>query len=193
MRAGFRETYGACGSRYVDRRRLDAGRLLAVGIVVKIGGYRQAEKRPTVLSAQLTRDRMTARYVNAMCDTPALLHTDKKRLPGSGCPDGAFGVLADAERAHPLEVYEDLSMQQCSIAIDLEGEKPIAERFRNQQVMRTCDCQPVRMRDVVGNRSNIAIRRCQKNPSRREAVGSGSIRVERRHISVSIASDGPVP
>ncbi len=48
-----------------------------VGIVVKIGGYCQTEKRPTVLSAQLTGDRMTARYVNAMCDTTALLYTDK--------------------------------------------------------------------------------------------------------------------
>src|SRR3984893_18081072 len=182
MRAGFRKTYGARGSRHLDRRRRGARLLLTVGIVVKIGGYRQAEKRPTVLSAQLTRDRMTARYVNPMRDTHALLHTDKKRLSGSGCPDGAFGVLADAERAHPLEVCEDLSMQQCSVAVDLEREKPISERFRNQQVMRTCDCQPVRMRDVVGNRSNIAIRRCQKNPSRREAVGSGGIRVERRHI-----------
>src|ERR1700682_4387022 len=160
MRASFRETYGARGSRYVDRRRLDAGGLLTVGIVVKIRCYCQAEKRPTVLSAQLTRDRMTAGYVNAMRDTPALLHTDKKRLPGGGCPDGAFGVLADAERAHPLEVCEDLSMQQCSVAVDLEREKPIAERFRNQQIMRTCDCQPVRMRDVVGNRSNVAIRHC---------------------------------
>jgi hypothetical protein len=163
MRDSFRQTYGARGSRHVDRSRLDASRLLTVGIVIKIGGYCQAEERPTVLSTQLTRDRMTAQYVNAMCDTPALLHTDKKRLSGSGCPDGAFGVLADAERAHPLEVCEDLSMQQCSVAVDLEREKPIAERFRNQQVMRTCDCQPVRMRDVVGNRSNIAIRRCQKN------------------------------
>src|SRR5216684_6408218 len=132
MRADFREPYGTRGSRHVDRRSLDAGRLLAVGIVVKIGGYRQAEKRPTILSAQLTRDRMTARYVHAMCDTPALLHTDKKRLSGSGRPDGAFGVLADAERAHSLEVCEDLSMQQCSVAVDLEPEKPIPERFRNQ-------------------------------------------------------------
>src|SRR5260370_34485427 len=105
-----------------------------------------------------------------MCDTPALLHTDKKRLSGSGCLDGAFGVRADAERAHPLEVCKDLSIQQCSVTVDLEREKPISERFRNQQVMRTCDCQPVRMRDVVGNRSNIAIRRCQKNPRRRETV-----------------------
>ncbi|MGB7122922.1 MAG: hypothetical protein WBE02_24705, partial [Bradyrhizobium sp.] len=85
-----------------------------------------------------------------MRDTPPLLHTDKKRLPGSRCPDGAFGVLADAERAQPLEVCEDLSMQQCSIVIDLEGEKPIAERFCDEQVMRTCDNQPVRMRNVVG-------------------------------------------
>ena len=61
MRASLRETYGAHGSGHVDRRCHDAGRLLTVGIVVKIGGYRQAEKRPTVLSAQLTRDRMTAR------------------------------------------------------------------------------------------------------------------------------------
>jgi hypothetical protein len=183
MRAGFRETYGAGGSRHLDRRRLDARRLLTVGTVVEIGGYRQAEKRPTVLSAQLTRDRMTARYVNAMCDTPALLHTDKKRLSGSGCPDGAFGVLADAERAHPLEVCEDLSMQQCSVAVDLEREKAISKRFRDQQVMRTCDSQPVRMRNVVCNRSNFAIRRCQKNPSRREAVGSGGICVETRHVA----------
>src|SRR6202171_1339182 len=86
MRASFRETYGARGSRYVDRRRLDAGGLLTVGIVVKIRCYCQAEKRPTVLSAQLTRDRMTAGYVNAMRDTPALLHTDKKRLPGRRLP-----------------------------------------------------------------------------------------------------------
>src|SRR5258708_35863378 len=112
MRDGCGETEGRRGSGHAARRSLDAGRLLAVGIVVKIGGYRQAEKRPTVLSAQLTRDRMTARYVNAMCDTPALLHTDKKRLPGSGCPDGAFGVLADTERAHPLKVCEGLSSQQ---------------------------------------------------------------------------------
>ena len=132
MRASFRETYGAHGSGHVHRRRLDARRLLTIGIVIKIGGYCQAEKRPTVLSAQLTRDRMTARYVNAMRDTPALLHTDKKRLSGSGCPDGAFGVLADAERAYPLEVCEDLSMQQCSVAVDLEREKPISERLRNQ-------------------------------------------------------------
>src|ERR1700739_2445093 len=136
MRAGLRETHGARGSRHVDRRRLDARRLLTVGIVVKIGGYCQAEKRPTVLSGQLARDRMTAGDVNAMGATPALLHADKKRLPGSGCPNGAFGVTADAERAHPLEVCEDLSMQQCSIAIDLEGEKPIAKRFRDPQVMR---------------------------------------------------------
>jgi hypothetical protein len=78
MRANFCETHGARGARHVDNRYLDAGRLLPVGIVVKIGGYRQAEKRPTVLSAQLTRDRMPAGHVNAMCDTPALLHTDKK-------------------------------------------------------------------------------------------------------------------
>ena len=122
-----------------------------VGIVVKIGSYRRAEKRPTVLSAQLTRDRMTAGYVNAMCDTPALLNTDKKRLSGSGYPGGAFGVLAEAERTHPLEVREDLSMQQCSVAVDLEREKPISKRFRDQQVLRTCDCQPVRMRNAVGN------------------------------------------
>jgi hypothetical protein len=132
MRTSFHETHGARGSGHVDHRRLDAGRLLTVGIVVKIGGYRQAEKRPTVLSAQLTRDRMSARYVNAMCDPPALLHTDKKRLSGGGRPDGAFSVLADAERAHPLEVGENLSMQQCSVAVDLEGEKPISERLRNQ-------------------------------------------------------------
>jgi hypothetical protein len=132
MRANFRETYGAHGSRHVDCRRFDSGCLLTVGIVVKIGGHRQAEKRPTVLSAQLTRDRMSARYVNAMCDTPALLHTDKKRLSGGGRPDGSFSVLADAERAHPLEVCEDLSMQQCSVAVDLEPEKPISERLRNQ-------------------------------------------------------------
>jgi len=61
MRTSFRETYGARGSGHVDRRCLHTGRLLTVGIGVKIGGYRQAEKRPTVLSAQLTRDRMTAR------------------------------------------------------------------------------------------------------------------------------------
>lgn len=151
MRANFRETYGARGSRHVSCRYLDAGRLLTVGIVVKIGNYRYAEKRPTVLSAQLTRDRMTAGYVNAMCDTPALLNTDKKRLSGSGYPDGAFGVLAEAERTHPLEVREDLSMQQCSVAVDLEREKPISKRFRDQQVVRTCDCQPVRMRNTVGN------------------------------------------
>lgn len=66
MRASFREAYGARGPWNVDRRRFDAGRLLTVEIVVKIGGYRQAEKRPTVLSAQLTRDRVTAGYVNAM-------------------------------------------------------------------------------------------------------------------------------
>src|SRR5258708_21374700 len=132
MRDGCGETEGRRGSGQCDRRYLDAGRLLTVGIVVKIGGYCQAEKRPTVLSAQLTRDRMTARYVNAMCDTPALLHTDKKRLSGGGRPDGAFGVLADAERAHPLEVGKNLSMQQCSVAVDLEGEKPISERLRNQ-------------------------------------------------------------
>ena len=59
--------------------------------------------------------------------------------------------------------------------------------------MRTCDCQSVRMCDVVGNRSDSAIRRCQKNPSRREAVGSGGIRVERPHIGVSIASYGQIP
>jgi hypothetical protein len=176
MRTSFREMYGACGSRYVDRRRLDAGRLLTVWIVVKILRYRLAEKRSAVLSAQLTRDRMTARYVNAMCNTPALLHTDKKRLSSGGRPDGAFGilgVLTDAERAHPLEVCEDLSMQQCSVAVDLEREKPISERL--QQVVRTCDSQPVRMRNVVGNRSNIAILRCQKNPSRSEAVGPRGI------------------
>ena len=136
---------------------------------------------------------MAARYVNAMRDTPALLHTDKKRLPGSRCPDGAFGVLADAERAQPLEVCEDLSMQQCSIVIDLEGEKPIAERFCDEQVMRTCDNQPVRMRNVVGNQSNIAIPRCQKNPSRRDAVWPRGIRVETRHVGFSIASDSQVP
>src|ERR1700681_2776983 len=193
MRASFRETYGTRGSRYVDRRRLDAGRLLTFEIVVKIRGYRQAEKRPTVLSAQLTRDRMTAGYVNAMCDTPALLYTDKKRLSGSGCPDGAFGVLADAERTHPLEVCEILSMQQCSVAVDLQHEKPISKRFRDQQVMRTCDSQPVRIRDVVGNRSDIAIPRCQKNPSRREAVWPRGIGVETRHVGASIASDSQVP
>ena len=64
---------------------------------------------------------MAARHVNAMCDTPALLHTNKKRLSGSSCPDGAFGVRADAERAHFLEVCENLSIQQCSVAIDLES------------------------------------------------------------------------
>src|SRR6266851_10386102 len=193
MRASFRETYGTRGSRYVDRRRLDAGRLLTVGIVVKIRGYRQAEKRPTVLSAQLTRDRMTAGHVHAMCDTPALLNTDKKRLSGSGCPDGTLGVRADAERTHPLKICEDFSMQQCSVATDLEGEQSIAERFGNQQFMRACDCQTVRMCDVVGNRTDTAIRRYQNNPSRREAVGSCGIRVERRHIRVSIPSDGQVP
>ena len=98
MRANFRETYGTRSSRHVNRRYLDAGRLLTVGIVVKIGSPRYAEKRPTVLSAQLTRDRMTARYVNAVRDSPALLYTDKERLSGSGYPDGAFGVLAEAER-----------------------------------------------------------------------------------------------
>ena len=72
VRDNFREPYGTRGSRNIDRRRLDAGRLLAVGIVVKIGGYRQTKKRPAVLSAQLTRDRMAARYMNAMRDTPAL-------------------------------------------------------------------------------------------------------------------------
>ena len=145
MRANFRETYGARGSRHVNCRCLDAGRLLTVGIVVKIGSYRYAEKRTTVFSAQLTRDRMTARYVNAVCDSPALLYTYKKRLSGSGYPDGAFGVLAEAERTHPLEVREDLSMQQCSIAVDLEREKPISKRFRDQQIVRTCDCQSVRI------------------------------------------------
>jgi hypothetical protein len=75
---------------------------------------------------------MTARYVNAMSDTPALLHTDKKRLSGSGRPDGAFGILADAERVYPLKVCEDLSMAQRSVAVDLEREKPISERLRNQ-------------------------------------------------------------
>src|SRR5260370_14465211 len=99
MRADFRETYGARGSGHVDRRSLDAGRLLAVGIVVKIGGYRQAEKRPTVFSAPLTRDRMTARYVNAMCDTPALLHPDKKLLPDRAGPSRAAGDLAAATLA----------------------------------------------------------------------------------------------
>ena len=163
-------------------------------MVVKIGSHRCAEKHPTVLSAQLTRDRMMARYMNAMSDTPAPLYADKKRLSGSGYPDGAFGVLAEAERTHPLEVREDRSMQQCSVAVHLEREKPISKRFRDQQILRTCDCQSVRMRNAVGNCSNITIRRRQKNPSRRKAVGSGSICVERRHICVSIASDdlGPV-
>ncbi len=132
MRAGFRETHGVRGSRHLDRRYLDARRLLTVGIVVKIGGYCQAEKRSAVPSAQLARDCMTAGYMNAMCETPALLYTDKQRLSGSGCPDGAFGVLADAERAHPLEVCENLSMQQCSVAVDLEREKPISKCFRDQ-------------------------------------------------------------
>ena len=123
MRADFRETYGARGSRHVDRRSLDAGRLLAVGIVVKIGGYRQAEKRPTISSAQLTRDRMAAGYLHAMCDTPALLHTDKKRLSGSGCPDGTLGVRADAERTHPFKIrlsllwsrLENVTLQRCDL------------------------------------------------------------------------------
>src|SRR5260370_38584409 len=108
MRDSFRETYGARGSGHVDRSRLDARRLLTVGIVVKIGGYCQAEERPTVLSTQLTRDRMTARYVNAMGDTTALLHTDKKRLSGRGCPDDAFGAPPKAARAHPPETSDDL-------------------------------------------------------------------------------------
>ena len=84
-------------------------------------------------------------------------------------------------------------MQQCSIVIDLEGEKPIAERFCDEQVMRTCDNQPVRMRNVVGNQSDIAIPRCQKNPSRRDAVWPRDIRVETRHVGFSIASDSQVP
>jgi hypothetical protein len=71
VRANFRETYRAHGCRHVDRCYLDAGRLLTVGMVVKIGSHRCAEKHPTVLSAQLTRDRMMARYMNAMSDTPA--------------------------------------------------------------------------------------------------------------------------
>lgn len=115
MRAKVRETHRARGSRHVDRCYLDAGRLLTVGLVVKIGGHRCAEKRPTVLCAQLTRDRMTARYVNAMSDTPALLYADKKRLSGSGYPDDAFGVRAEAERTHPLEVREDRSMPSRSM------------------------------------------------------------------------------
>ncbi len=49
MRTNFRQPYRTRGSRHVDRRYLDAGRLLTVGIVVKFGGYRQAEKHPTVL------------------------------------------------------------------------------------------------------------------------------------------------
>jgi hypothetical protein len=160
VRANFRQPYRTRGSRHIDHRCLDAGCLLPVGIVVKIGGNRQTEKCPTVLSAQLTRDRVTIEYVNPMCDAPILLHTNKKRLSGSSCPNGAFGVRADAERAHSLEVCEDLSMQQYSVAIDLESEKPIAERFRDQQIMRTCNSQPVRIGDVIGNRSNIAVRHC---------------------------------
>jgi hypothetical protein len=120
VRANFRQPYRTHGSRHVDRRYLDAGRLLTVGIVVKIGGYRQAEKRPTVLSAQLTRDRVTTGYVNPMCDAPILLHTNNKRLSGSGCPNGAFGVPRKCRAGSSLEVCEDLLMQQCSVAVYLE-------------------------------------------------------------------------
>src|SRR5882757_587365 len=68
-------------------------------------------------ASEPTRDRMPARYVNAMCDAPALLHADKKQLSGGGRPDGAFCVHTDAERAHPHKVGENLSMQQCSVAV----------------------------------------------------------------------------
>lgn len=90
MRGDFREPDGARGSRHVDRSRLDACRLLAVGIVVEIGRDRQTKERSAVPPAQLTRDRMAARYMDAMRDASALQHTDKKRLSGSGRPDRAL-------------------------------------------------------------------------------------------------------
>ena len=170
MRANFCETYGGRGARHVDNRYLDAGRLLPVGIVVKIGGYRQAEKRATVLSAQLTRDRMTARHVNAMCDTPALLHTDKKRLSGSGCPDGAFGV---AQMPSGLIPSKFAKIFRCSNVPSLSILKA---RSRLPSVSATSSSCAL----VIANPFGCAILSAtdrilpsggrQKNSSRREAV-----------------------
>jgi hypothetical protein len=78
VRGELRESYGARGSRNIDRCRFNARRLLAVGIVVEIGRHRQTKERSAVWAAQLTRDRMAARVMDAMRDAPALQHADKK-------------------------------------------------------------------------------------------------------------------
>ena len=56
----------------------------------------------------------------------------QRAKPRAAAAQTAFGILADAERVDPLKVCEDLSMAQRSVAVDLEREKPISERLRNQ-------------------------------------------------------------
>jgi len=192
VRGDLREPYGTRGSRNIDRRRLNACRLLAVGIVVEIGRDRQTKERTAVPAAQLTRDGMAARYMNSMRDAPTLQHADKKRLSRGGRPNRPLRIRTDAERAHPLEVCEYPSMQQRAIFSDLKGDHAIAERFRDQHLVRACDHQSVRMRHIVSNGSDLAVRRGQKDPGRREAVGTRRVGVERSHVGVSVPGDGHV-
>jgi hypothetical protein len=72
VRGDLGEPYGTRGSRNIDRRRLDARRLLAVRIIAKIGSDSHTKERSAVPAAQLTRDRMAARHVDPMSDAATL-------------------------------------------------------------------------------------------------------------------------
>ena len=86
-----------------------------------------------------------------------------------------------------------LSMQQLAVIPDLEGDDAIAERLRDQHFMRTCGRQSVRVRHIVGDRTDLAARRREEDAGRREAVRTRRIGVERSHVGVSVPGNGHVP
>jgi hypothetical protein len=85
------------------------------------------------------------------------------------------------------------SMQQRAVVSDLEGDHVITKRLRDQHVVRACDHQSVRTRHIVSNGSDLAVRRRQKDPRRREAVLTRRVGVERSHVGISVPGDSHVP